>query len=164
MVDDSEGNAKYARLLGLEGRSPVEIARLLNEPLVHVLQWLSSAMPEVPVVQPADNRSEQRQLSDRRATAKMALSRPSFLTVASGDDVLGDADVGVGIWDPLATELSDIVDESTRFIRSYPGVRQVEREDKEFIAVYGNVIDCEKLRDTLTAWWKARLVLIALGE
>jgi hypothetical protein len=76
--------------------------------------------------------------SSRREAADHLLKSLDILSVGTGDEIEGDADVGVGYADLAAHDFSDFVDEDLRLIRSRPGVEHAEREDREFIAVYGS--------------------------
>ena len=92
----------------------------------------------------------------RSFVLESTLKDPSTVDVAEAPDLVGEADVGVGVWDALAHLFSDVVDESVGVIRNFPGVDMAVREDTDYIAVYGHGIDVAGLQSMLTDWWAER--------
>ena len=159
VMDD---RARRAQLLQLAGKDATEIARLLGQPLPTVQEWLSLPLPNVSDDWKPPNRYEAMDEATRHAeeqkVAEMALSRSHFLHIAIGEDLDGDADLGIGFWGPVAIVFAHLVDVTLEYVRSLPGVTRAELEDREFIAIYGTVSDPAGLESTLTAWWRERLL------
>jgi hypothetical protein len=149
-----------AYLLALEGRSPTEIGEILNAPASRVVEWLGQATErarDVPRQSLGEPQGEPR-ADERAAIARRALERQQIVTVAVGGDLLGDADIGVGIPDMIAHEMSDVVDGFVSELRRLPRVGEAIREDREFIAVYGQGIDLHSFTTWAGKWWRDQLV------
>lgn len=100
----------------------------------------------------------------RMSVARAALARGDFVSVATRDDLLGDADAGIGIWDVVAHAFSELVDASVAIANGVAGVDRVVREDREFVAVYGEDVDVAELEHTMRTWWQTMLERAAAGE
>jgi hypothetical protein len=158
--DDAILNDVY--LLALQGMSTDEIAERLHLPPEAVADICTGDLTQpIELSAPSEAQDE---LENRMSVARIALVTNDFLTIAAGEDLLGDADAGIGIWDVVAHALSDLVDASVEVASSVTGVRQAVREDREFIGVYGKNVDLAELERTMRAWWTAILERVAAGE
>jgi len=153
----NDPRSRQAYLLALQGSSVAEIAERLGAERELVDAWLETESRAARNLAAAAPPRPEISLRERVWAAKESLSRPDFIHFAIGDDLLGDSDAGIGLWDGIAHDLSDLADESLELIAAFPNVISVAREDRDFIAIYGVSIDLAELEAALRAWWRIRL-------
>jgi hypothetical protein len=92
--------------------------------------------------------------NDEFVSVEAHIDSPDSGLLAEDRESVGDFTVYYD--DVPAHEYEDLVEESTGFIETFPGVQRAVHEDREMILGWGEGVDLPLLHRGLIKWWRAK--------